>query len=478
MTLRFADKADLVNGKIPAAQLVPTAGNAALAILFGGLATRTSSPCRLAFVGSSTTAGVNATAPVNRYVNQLVAAFQQLYPSGLGTETTVVDSTSADFGTLTTALGVHGYNAGEGGTTAATYLTSSEITKVAALNPRAVFHMVGSNDFANGVDPVAYKASLLSVVNSLKSSIAGPCVQVLVQPYERYDSTTHPYPWASYGQAMAEVAAANPFLFYLDLSAGYAALGVPGADPLGLMTADKIHQNNYGHAYMADSILRGLGLSAPAATVTAVAAAPTGQSVTLTRLASDSFAGANAATVVGRTSDSALGGNGRQWVGDGTNAYAISGQKLTRGANVVSFAGLPVGTFNAEVSLTILAPESSGNPDNALFVDLHRQSPNIGGTPDAYRLYISGNMTLLLRRRIGGSLSPLTDATAPYALGDRLALRCTRANGTNTLEVRCNGTLVLSATDNNITTAGYAGLANTAVAAGFAVDDFALDAVN
>ena len=49
-----------------------------LAVLHAGLAARLTAPCRIAFAGSSTTAGTGATSPDRRYVSVLVAALQRL----------------------------------------------------------------------------------------------------------------------------------------------------------------------------------------------------------------------------------------------------------------------------------------------------------------------------------------------------------------------------------------------------------------
>jgi lysophospholipase L1-like esterase len=242
----------------PSGQVGAVAGTpASLAILHAGLAARQSSPCRLVFAGSSTTAGDNASDPAHRYVDLLVARLQAAYPSGAGSESEVQASTSADFGSASSAPGVHGYNAGDGGTTAADYLGPDEVSNIAALDPRMVLHMVGSNDFRSGVSPTEYRAYVTDVVTSLQAQMSGPCVHVLVQSYQGPDtvSANLRYSWSGYGQALADIAAGDPaHVAFIDISGPYRLLGVPGDDPRGLIDTDQIHQTDAGHALMADTL--------------------------------------------------------------------------------------------------------------------------------------------------------------------------------------------------------------------------------
>lgn len=219
---------------------------------------RTTEPVALAFAGSSTTQGQNATRPENRFVDLLTKSFQRAYPSGSGEETTPSTSVSADFDLVHERPGVHGYNAGESGTSSADYLDGEERSRLATLNPRMVMHMVGSNDAANGVTASVYKENVRVVIDDLRLKTTEPLLHVLVQPYERYDITPA-VPWDEYGQALAEIAAESPDdVVYLDISPAYYAAGVPGDDPRNLISDDLIHQTDAGHALMASLLRRAL----------------------------------------------------------------------------------------------------------------------------------------------------------------------------------------------------------------------------
>jgi lysophospholipase L1-like esterase len=233
------------------------------------LLNRTTTPNRIVFTGSSTTEGLATTAVANRWVNIYTSCVQATYPNGIGagTESAVVASTSAAFGTITNVVGNHGYNAGQASTTSGgttPYLTAAERTAIAALTPSVIFHMVGSNDFSGNIDPVTFKANVLASINDFKSKLNSsiPCVQILVQSYERFDSRVHTYAWSLYGQALKEIADADPDnVVYIDVSAPFYAKGIPGATDAeaaatGLMATDKIHLNDAGHAFLADLILK------------------------------------------------------------------------------------------------------------------------------------------------------------------------------------------------------------------------------
>jgi hypothetical protein len=126
-----------------------------------------------------------------------------------------------------------------------------------------VMHMVGANDFANGIPAATYKATVAARVAYLRlgSRIAGPRVHVLMQPYERYDTFTPVAPWADYGKALAGIVAADPdHIAYLDISGHYYLSGVPSSDPLGLLDTDNTHQTDARSALMADLLRQALGV--------------------------------------------------------------------------------------------------------------------------------------------------------------------------------------------------------------------------
>ena len=296
----------------------------ALGKLHAGLAARNSTPARLVFTGSSTTAGHAASTPEASYVNIMLRRIQAQFPASAA-EPAMIASTSADFGALSTAGGVHGYNAGESGTISGNYLTDAEADKIAAIAPLAVFHMIGSNDFSSDVPLATYRSNVLGRIARIKAGTSAPLVQVLLHPYERFDTAVTDgtaNTWAAYGQVLKEIADADPEnVAFLDVSAPYYAAGVPGADPLNLADPDAIHLTDAGYYLMAMLILRGLGLNTASAsgTATATATVPAGHPVL-----TDYFVrtdGAIGTALSGQAWTAATGA----WVIDGNQARASTG---------------------------------------------------------------------------------------------------------------------------------------------------------
>jgi lysophospholipase L1-like esterase len=428
----------------------------ALAKLYAGLAAREAAPCRIVFTGSSTTAGNNATTASRRYVNLLTAAMQAAFPSGIGAEPAVLASPAASFGPLASTPGVHGYNVGEGGATASTYLTSGEITTVAALNPRAVIHMIGSNDFAAAVPVATYKSNVQAKITALKAAIPGPCVHVLIHSFERFDVFTPAAPWADYGTALRQIAEADPDnIAFIDISESYERVGIPGTDPLNLLDTDNVHQTNAGHAFMADAVRRALSLPGGGAVgaVTRTAA----------RLTSDAFTGSNA-TLTGRAGDAVLGGVARTWTGGAGLFTAGGGTLVSAGPGVSGFVGLSEGYPDVEAAVTVNAFPATGG----LFLDIHRPD---AATLTSYRLQILTDGTAVLLKRVAGTVTNFSQAIT-IATGNRLALRYHKG----VVEFRRNGVTASAVTDSTIPAAGYSGF-GTSAADGFTLTGFTVDAL-
>lgn len=211
-----------------------------------------SKPVTVVFAGSSSTQGTGASTTANRYVNRLIAAMQAANPNG-STESTVVASASATF-TKKTTPGIHGYNLGEGGTTAINFFTESERTNVAAMAPDAVFIMIGSNDQAFNMNPsTTYKNNLSAVLSDLRAKSPGTMF-FLVHSYERMDGT-YTYPWSAYRTALQDLSAASPSdTAFIDASLPFITQGVPGTDPNNLVGTDNIHPTDAGHLLLAQTI--------------------------------------------------------------------------------------------------------------------------------------------------------------------------------------------------------------------------------
>lgn len=210
-------------------------------------------PVGVGFAGSSTTQGTGATNPSANYVNQLMTLMRLLDSNG-GTESTVQASSSASFSKITTP-GIHGYNLGEGGTSAANFFTGAERTAVAALNLAALIIMIGANDWAYNMNPATtYKNNLGTVLSDLRTKSPNTML-ILVHSYQRMDLSNPTYQWDGYRTAQKELAAAFPeSTTFIDASGPFVQQGVPGADPNNLVGTDNLHPTNAGHLLLAQTV--------------------------------------------------------------------------------------------------------------------------------------------------------------------------------------------------------------------------------
>lgn len=223
-----------------------TSGDLERAVVQNLLSSSSGAAVRVAFMGSSTTVGNNATVAANRYVNLFSAQIRAA--KGAAGSTLALDSTPGP-----TTPGLHARNGGLGGTTAANYVPASRHAELVAFQPHVVFHMIGSNDYGFSVNPATYKANIETALNAIDAEIAGGVRHVLINAYQRTDATGS-FPFAQYGLRMAEIAAARDNVTYVDLNPFYIAEGIPGADPLNLIDTDNLHQTNAGHQFMADRL--------------------------------------------------------------------------------------------------------------------------------------------------------------------------------------------------------------------------------
>lgn len=250
------------------------------------LAKSDESPIVIAYTGSSTTFGNNASTAAKRYVNVLSAQFRTRMGSG-GTTSTMNGSAHPS------TAGLYAVNGGVGGTTSANYIDATTLGWIGTLQPEMVFHMIGSNDYSGNVNPTTYKSNVLATIASIDAAITGPAIpHLLIQSYQRID-VVGTYPWDAYGQALKDIAAADPtHIAYIDLNPEYVWRGIPGSNPDGMIDTDGIHQVDAGHAYMA-KLLFNLILGEPIPIVTLVSddfnrangslgTAPTGQTWAVT----------------------------------------------------------------------------------------------------------------------------------------------------------------------------------------------------
>jgi lysophospholipase L1-like esterase len=186
--------------------------------------------------------------------NRVSAYLQGRYPKLTGSEVAPSTDTATARGSRT--AGVQVVNGAVGGQRSDNFLTGSEATAVAALEPCAYLWMIGTNDTANGITAAAHKTNLLAAIAYQKAHNPRPCVFVLIHPFERMDTYTAASPWADYGTVEQEIADADPDnVVAIDLGPPFELAGVPGTDSFGLVNdGDDLHPTGAGQALMADLI--------------------------------------------------------------------------------------------------------------------------------------------------------------------------------------------------------------------------------
>jgi lysophospholipase L1-like esterase len=413
--------------------------SAPLLILDGALTARKTTPARIVFAGSSTTAGSNASAPAKRWVNTFMTFLQTAYPSGAASEPPTVADVNGAFGTITPLPGVQGFNIGQSSTTAATFLTDAESQILTSLDPSVIFYMVGSNDFGTNVPISTFTTNLQNRINYNKARLLNrPCAHILVGAYERWD-VTGTTPWAQYGGAMQAIADASPSdTLCVDLNSRYVAYNIPGAkglpggagapgtDPNGLISSDKIHQNDTGHEQMARWIYQDV-MGVPPLNPGTTTPPGTGTASPVT----DNFA---------RTSTNTLGAavtgqtwsinTGSTWATDGSVAFMTSG---TNGLATAT-CGYSDVTFNCKVR----------RPASGTCGIRVRQSESINTGMALY--FDSASNLVLLSTVINGTITVKDSLAVPadVAVGDYATLTIS-ANGAEIIGF-VNGVRLLSTT--------------------------------
>lgn len=265
------------NLSLAAQQLAEQAGKDAKLLLYGLkdpmppmmralLTLRTLTPVQVGYFGSSTVQGNNAPSAPERFVNLLTGMMQRAYPNQVtADETTVQNFTTA---TKVTTVGVHGYNAGIGGTGSANYLTDDMVSRATAtLGCNIRFHLATTNDYRNGVVPATTKTNLQGWLTKLKNASATPSIDILLQSYQPWDQAGA-YASTEYARVMREIAndpVNNGTVFFYDLSAAFLPLGVPptatyGTDILDVVDTDNLHPNKKGHMFLAELLRVALGI--------------------------------------------------------------------------------------------------------------------------------------------------------------------------------------------------------------------------
>lgn len=235
------------------------------------LAASRRSPVKVLCLGSSTTEGIGASTPANRWVNQFARAAQAAYPSGVAMWEPPVVSLAAAATSVPTLPGVHVINGGVGGMTSANYVNATRQTQLTTLKPDIVLHMIGSNDQFLDVTPAAYQTNLANTIAAIDAALTVAPIHVILDSFNRADITAATaHPWSAYIAAMRDVAAAAPgnrvFVSSIAEWDAAQATGINPLDPLRLLkwrTNIDIHPSDAGHALIASLVARGLRLPPP-----------------------------------------------------------------------------------------------------------------------------------------------------------------------------------------------------------------------
>lgn len=370
----------------------------------------------IAFAGSSSTAGHN-TAAAKRWVN--------LFAARITTNPVLTDQQAYDQRAALPA-GLTVVNAGLNGTTSATYLTDGRDSRVAALNPTFVVHMIGSNDYGSNMSQTNYRANILAAIARIDAAVTGPVSHLLIHSYERYDVTGRTNTWAQYGDTLKTITAERPDrTAFIDLSGAFAAIGIPSTDPLGLMQSDKLHMNDYGHAYFAELIGTALLYAPLGAPTTAGTTPSTPTNPVVNQLVSDDFARA----------DGPLGttpvGN-KPWLYSAGTMSLVNGLVTASVGNAAAF--VDAGYSNGTVGVT-----GSLNSQGLVF--------RASSTGEGYYFMWSGSGQeyRVGRRSAAGGFTPIlgTGTARTFTAGARYEVEL---NGSS-IKCKVNGTIVLEITD-------------------------------
>lgn len=309
-----------------------------LSVLYARMAARDTAPVPIVSCGSSTAYGQGASADARILMIRAVAQLQSDFPLVSG----AAQPTSRDLAaSMTLANGIGHIRAGVSGSTSANYLTSTTVAQIVALNPAAIVHMIGSNDYSVNMAPATFKANVASWLDQLDAGISAPHIHVLVQNHRRTNVSNPTYAWSTYGQQLKDIAEARDGVVFVDLYAAYSAAKADTTDPLGYMNADKIHLNDVGHALGAD-ILRGV-LRVNPFTLTPFVA---GLDPTSTSAPADTTAPTvPTALTVGTPTDTTVP---LSWTAS-TDAVGVTGYRVRRGGTLV---GSPTGTSFTDTNLT------------------------------------------------------------------------------------------------------------------------------
>lgn len=155
----------------------------------------------------------------------------------------------------------HGFRAGNfsgdyltgGGTAGATWARSIPATIALAING------MGLNDYGAQLGAAVYKQRMDKLNGIIRARVGATVPIVMIAKYRRADSTglasEAVEPWANYVEALRELAAADPTVYLVDLSA---RMTRTDQEIAGLVSPDLVHLTNRGNRFVGHEMVRAL----------------------------------------------------------------------------------------------------------------------------------------------------------------------------------------------------------------------------
>ena len=380
---------------------------------------------KVAFYGDSVTEGFSATRGTRAWVQHLVRRMQQTFPSGIYDWAPLILSTAsvnAFPNLLAQTQGVHGFNFGNFGEQANTFIGTDELTATTAVVPDVAFVAIGINDYGSNKDPMLFREQLEAAIDSIATAAGKSIPVVVVSMYPRTDGGVHDWTWDEYADQMEYVVGLDPeWRTFIDLRDIYKKVDTDGADPYDIVYSDNIHLSDAGMAFTAEQI--------------AVALQLTGGEFRMDPELYDNF------------KRSALGSlrTGHTWASDGTSVWApvvtdtpygsylectTAGYMLTDSLHLNMDVGAVL--LNNTLGFGGLAARSDSNAQNTLLFQVGAQA-------------VPANSAWQLLVRVAGAYTTLASGTDASIIAGRPIHLQLLANGT-TVQAYINGKQVASVT--------------------------------
>ena len=428
---------------------------APLAAFTARTAERDTTPVIVAFVGSSSIGGAGAS-PANRGFTHLLAnSLQATFPLLDGSASPATVTLATAVASPPASPGVQMVYKSIGGSTSATYLSSTDRTDIGALAPALVLHLLGANDGRNSITPATFKANLEVQISGIASASTLPVTQILVcQPPQSDAGWAPTYEYGLYQDAMKQIAIeSNGSVLFINTNPEFASIGIIGGittDPLGVVYSDDIHPSNAGHALLADIVRRALSWTTPSATPSAAASYP--QPSSFFRVWSDSFT--TDGDVSGRATDSFQGGTGGTWVASAaTRFFTVSGTLRPHTVSTNGACGVSIPAGDVQVSTLV----DTSPTDGALILSINMQNSAGDSTTDHARFAYSPSTGILsLQKRYGGNTFTIDSSavSAGYLTGKIMTLRRYRG----AFYAIIDGVVIFTAPTDGVADGGTAGL--------------------